>query len=356
MKRINCSIKALALAFFILFIQTSCSKDESVPNQVENPEEEVDYGNIDDLMQHAGGNSKSFNTPMGIHYEYLKATTADDKVWLENPNNEPTVPKGMVGNFDLKAFPVTLYPFGNPSPSDCNQRSMGDCSAISVFASLAYINPEYIKSIISSNSDGSFKVRMFDPAGKEIYVSVSNKFLSPINETGLAAVSGKKGQATWATILEKALMKYIDRYKLVETIEGIGSETASPAFTGEGESYAFWPERLTAAELKRAVEVSLAEGKIVIGGFNKGDIKIGQSKTVTAHAWTFIYAPKSQVNGYEPMFVMRNPWGSDNGTDLDGLMFIPKDETIADMIDLRIILAGKAKPSKVPTTFTPPRY
>jgi len=356
MKRINCSIKGLALAFFILLIQTSCSKDDVVPDQTEKPNEELDYGNINDLMQHAGGNSKSFNTSMGIHYEYLKITTAEDKSWLLNPNNEPSIPKGLVGHLDLKPFPVTLYPFGSPSPSDCNQRNIGDCSAISVFAALAYINPDYVKSIIKANTDGSFQVRMFDPAGKEVFVTVSNQFLSPIHGSDLAAVSGKKGQATWATLLEKAFMKYNDVYKVVETIEGIGSETTSPAFTGEGESFAFWPERLTAAELKRAVEVSLAEGKIVIGGFNKADIKIGQSKTVTAHAWTFIYAPNNSINGYQPMFVMRNPWGSDNGSDLDGLMYIPKDETIADMIDLRIIHAGKAKPTKVPSTFTPPKY
>lgn len=351
MRKFSYPIITYTLSLFLLFSNLSCSKDDV---NVEETPENHDYGTIDDLMSKSQGPTVSTKTAMGIHFENLKKTTADDIKWLSDPAREPSIPPNQTSNLVLSPFDVELYPFINPSPADCNQRALGDCSAIAIFAEIAYTNPDYVKSLITDNHNGSYSVKMFDPDAQQIEVRVSNKFLSYRNTGKLAGVNGKNSQATWATILEKALMKYNDIYKLVSNIEGIGSEYASPTLTGNGSSFAFYSRKLTPEELKRAVEVSLAEGKIVIGGFDKADVEVGPSKTVSGHAWSFSYAPKTKKNGYTPIFVMRNPWGHNNGTDLDGQMYIPENDDITKMIDLRIIDAGRAKPSKIPGIYHTP--
>ena len=336
----------------------SCSKGETGGEKPTQPTKPTDSGtstdsNIDDLMPLSSGATYSSKTTMGVFFQSLKTATSDDLSWLNNPSQEPSLPKGKENSLFLKPFTVNLYPYGVPSPADCNQTALGDCSAISVFAELAYINPAFIKSLITDNKDNSYTVNMFDPQGKPIKVTVSNKFMAN-NNGGIVAVTGKSSIPTWSTIMEKALMKYIDVFKLVNTIEGIGSEYASPPFTGDGNSFAFSPNKLTAVQLKKAVDVSLAQGKIVIGGFTQSDVNVGASKTVSAHAWAFMYPPVNSLN--QALFVMRNPWGNNNGSDLDGLMYIPNDQKITLMIDLRIINPGSAKASTKPSIYTPPKY
>jgi len=354
----------LSLSFLLLMtgqlmlVGQSCSaKKDDINNEIKPEEDkEENYGKIDDLMPLAQGQTASATTVMGRHFEKLKTTTEADRLWLNDPTKEPSLPAGKENSLELRAFPVELYPYKSPMKADCNQRELGNCSAIAVFAELAYINPAFIQSIIKDNGNQTYTLKMFDPQGKEIAVTISNKFMASKGGGKLAGVNGKKGQATWVTVMEKALMKYIDVYKLVNTVEGIGSEFASPPFTGDGSSFAFYAGRLNGESLKRVVETSLAEGKIVIGGFTTPDVKVGFSKTVNAHAWSFSYAPKMAINGYMPLFVMRNPWGNDNGKDRDGQMFIPKDDKINGLIDLRIINAGAAKPSKRPGVYAAPVY
>jgi len=128
-------------------------------------------------------------------------------------------------------------------------------------------------------------VKMFDPQGKPLQVTVSNKFLTG-NGHNIDAVSGKNNTATWATVLEKAIMKYNVIYKVNPDIGGIGSEHVVPLFTGDGNSFAFSPGKLTARELARVVNVCLDQGKLMIGGFNRAGLPVDNSETVKAHAYT----------------------------------------------------------------------
>lgn len=346
------------LVFIHVLLLSSCSKNSGQNDQDANPAKSSTppptIDNINDLLSQTRDSTYSPKTPMGIHFQSLPTASVDDVKWLQDASKEPSIPQGRSSTLTLKKFSVNLYPYGNPSPADCNQTAMGDCSAISIFAEIAYTNPSFIKSIIKDNGDNTYTVSMYDPTGAAIKVSVSNAFLSTIDNGAIVAVTGKSSVRTWSTILEKALMKYIDIYKLVPTIEGIGSEYASPPFTGNGSSFAFDPSVLNASQLQRAVNVSLAQGKIVIGGFNKENVQVGQSKTVTGHAWAFMLAPTGAI--VPSLFVMRNPWGNNNGTDLDGLMYIPNDASITSLIDLRIINAGSAKAAASPTIYTPPKF
>lgn len=295
--------------------------------------------NIDDLMYLSEGNTFSAITPMGNHYANKHVTTDADRSWLKNADNEPSE---LPSNTSLhwRQFTVeNLYPYGTPNPADVNQHGIGDCSALAIFASFSYLYPNFVKSLITDNGDQTYTVAMFDPQGNAVDVRLSSKFLAD-NNGNIGAVTGKNNAITWATILEKAIMKWNYIYQVNPDIGGIGSEHATPLFTGNGESFAFYPTKLTASQMARVVDVCLSKGLIVVGGFTTGDVPVGNYRTVTGHAYTMMYSTNSSA-----LFTMRNPWGtspgSSNGRE-DGVLDIMDDGVIPPIIDLRIIDPGKA--------------
>lgn len=293
-------------------------------------------------------------TPMGIHYERFasKVPSADERAFLTDATREPAVPPS-VSSLHLERFEVDLYPSGVPSPSDVNQHAVGDCSAASVWASLAMQAPGFVQSLIDDHGDGTFGVHVFDPAGRRLVINVDSKFLAR-NANDLEAVSAKDGKADWATVLEKAALKYLEVYPIVGRIGGIGSELASPIFTGTGDSYAYYPGSLTPAQLTRVVREELARGKIIIGGFNKV-LPIGDLKTVTAHAYMIAEPAEAGT-----MVTMRNPWGASPrasggyDTTRDGLIDVPAMTSWAQTVDLRIISPGAAGTAGTTEPYEPP--
>lgn len=302
---------------------------------------------IADLMTYSSGRTLSSLTPMGKKFENRHVTTPEDKIWLLTADNEPDLLPSASSLVQLKEFPVTLYPYGKPMPADVNQHAIGDCSAVAVLASFAYLYPDFIKAIITDNGNKTYTVEMFDPQGNPVSVTVTNRFLADKNGT-IGAVTGKSNKATWSTVLEKAIMKWQYIYKVNTDIGGIGSEHTAPLFTGDGDSYAFSANKLNSEQLYRAVGVTLNQGKIVIGGFKQGDIIVsGNHKTVSGHAFTFMYSLDKTA-----LFSMRNPWGGED----DGVMNVPDNGIVPPLIDLRIINPGKASQySKgIPLPYTPP--
>ena len=299
--------------------------------------EDVAFASFAEVEANGSNFTYTASTPMGTHYENKHVTTEEDKVWLATATNEPNLLESA-SNYTLREYSVSLYPNGDPLPADVNQHGIGDCSALAVFAEMAYLFPDFIKSIITDHKDGTYTVAMFDPQGQPVDVRVQSTFLGDNN--GIGAVSGKKGEATWATIMEKAIMKWNYIYQVNPEINGIGSEHVAPLFTGEGNSFAYNPNSLIPQQLKRAVELSLEERMIVIGGFNVGGLWAGTGQTVTAHAYSFMYSQDETA-----LFSMRNPWGNSPGSDgsEDGVLNIYDDGSVPPTIDLRIIYPGKAK-------------
>ena len=303
---------------------------------------------INAILKYASGKTYSSKTPMGQHFENRHQTTDKDRTWLLNPEEEPNKIAGLT---KWVAKEVTLYPYKNPVPADVNQHSIGDCCALAVFASFAYLYPDFIKSIITNNGDNTYTVKMYDPQGKPVDVCVSNKILCDDNGN-IGQATGKNNAVTWATIMEKALIKWQTLYKVNEGVEGIGTEHAAPLFTGDGDSFGFSSNVLYTSELKQVIEWSLAQGNITVGGFNEKDILCGTLKTVTGHAFTFMLSTSENA-----IFDMRNPWGNgDNGE--DGLLLIPDLRSTVKTIDARIVNPGAAAPylRKDLKPYTPPRY
>lgn len=285
-----------------------------------------------------GGATESKITPMGKHFEKFSAASEEDKAWLANPANQPDAQWLNVGDYtNWTAKTINLYPFGSPQPADVNQHSIGDCCMCAVFASFAYIYPDWIKSIITKNGN-NYTVKMYDPAGNPIDVVVDNKLMCN-GSGGCAQVSGKNGVFNWATIMEKALMKYETRFKC-NNIGGIGTEHAAPPFTGNGASYAFDRNKLFNSEFDLVVDYALSNGMISVGGFGVGGLVCGSLETITGHAFTVMYPDA----GSEYRFVMRNPWG--NGGKIDGKLMLPNKHEILKTVDFRLVYPGAAAPYK----------
>lgn len=292
-----------------------------------------------------GGYSGSQVTPMGKHFESFAAATDEDKEWLANPNNQPDASwHELSGSWTTKA--ITLYPFSSPVPADVNQHGIGDCCMCAVFASFAYIYPEWIKTIIHKNGN-NYTVNMFDPKGNPIDVVVDNKMLD-------SQVTGKNGKFDWASIMEKALMKWETRFKC-NKIGGIGTEHAAPPFTGYGASYSFdWGDKLYSSEYRLIVDYALSHGMISVGGFHESGVMCGELETVTGHAFTVMYADE----GADYSHVMRNPWGN-GGYPLDGKLKIPMDHDVLRLVDFRLVFAGEnmAQYKKEDLKgYTPPKF
>ena len=213
---------------------------------------------------------------------------------------------------------------------------------------MSYLYPEFIKQIIKNNGNNTYTVTMYDPQGNPVEVCVSNKILCDANGN-IGQVTGKNNAVTWATILEKAMMKYMKIYQ-TNGIEGIGTEHVAPLFTGCGDSFAFSPNSLYTSELKLAIEHCLGEGMICVGGFNVGDIPCGVLKTVTGHAFTYMLSDRDDV-----IFYMRNPWGVES---VDGLLAILDERTTVQTIDARIVYPGAAAPylRSDLSPYTPPAF
>ncbi len=310
---------------------------------------------IANLMAYSNGNTYSNLTPMGIHYAGRHVTVDADRVWLNTAANEPPVPASTSG-LHWANCAVVLYLYGKPSPVEVNQHSIGDCDGLAALACIAYEDPSFIQKIIKDNGDGTYTVSMYDPQGNPVTVVVTSKFL--VGSDGvIAACSSKDNKATWATVLEKAIMKYNYIYKVNPDIGGIGSEYALALFTGNGSSFAFAAGSLTPDHLQRVVQVCLAKGYFITGGFNVVS-SIGVYQTVTGHAYTVMITGDQNA-----LFSMRNPWGFSPGSidgSEDGVLNIPNVGSLTSTIDLRIIDPGNAgianvtEPYKIPSFASSP--
>lgn len=308
------------------------------------------------ISTYGSGRSNNANNPMGNHIaNRAKRATADQKAWLEDPTQNPAK---MCGFTKWTAKTVTLYPYSTPKPADVNQHSIGDCCFCAVLASFAYHAPNFIKDIIKQESSTVFAVKMYDPYGDPITVKVDNKILCT-DGGGIAQMTGKNDKITWSTILEKAMFKWEAVYKCNSTngddIGGIGTENASPQFTGNGNSFAIDRKKLFNSEMKKVVEWCVENGHVGIGGFGVGDLQCGTERSVTGHAFTLMLT--SYPDKY--LWTMRNPWGqSSTGTKVDGQLEIPDTRSIVKTIDFRIVepgaMAAFLREDRGP--YTPPSY
>ena len=287
-------------------------------------------GKLDDLLPYITDVTYSSRTPMGRNFLYHRQATQEDKAWLESTKEVFDEVKGQI-----KAFGVNLFPNGKPVLADVHQKSINDCNAMSVLADMAFLYPEFIKSIIHQEAADSFRVDMFDPEGKPIVVCVSNRF--PVREGGYPIFCVGEGDTyCWISIMEKAAMKWIKVYNHINnSIEGCNAEWITPMFTGDGRSFCIQPGRLGSKDLARMINICLENGLMVNGGFLKRDIPLDGHKTISQHGHTFLPPQRKGA-----LYAIRNPWGNIPN---NHIMNVMSDNTVVPpLIDIRVISPGAA--------------
>ena len=286
-------------------------------------------GKLDDLLPAVTDITYSSQTPMGRNFLFHLQPSNEDKAWLQSTKevfDEATE--------QIKAFDINLFPHGKPVLADVHQKGVDDCNAMSVLADMAFLYPDFIKSIIHKEAADSFRVDMFDPEGRPIMVCVSNRF--PVMEGGYPIFCvGEDDSYNWISIMEKAAMKWIKVYNHINTISGCNAEMITPMFTGDGRSFCIQPGRLESKDLARMVNTCLEHGMMVNGGFLNSDIPLDGHKTIAKHGHSFLPPQRKGA-----LYAIRNPWG---GGANDHVMNVMSDNTVVPpLIDIRVISPGAA--------------
>lgn len=286
-------------------------------------------GKLNDLLPTITDITYSRQTPMGRHFLFHLQPSKEDKAWLQS-----TKEVFDDATEEIKAFDINLFPHGKPVLTDVHQKGVDDCNAMSVLADMAFLYPDFIKSIIHKEAADSFRVDMFDPDGKPIVVCVSNRF--PVRDGGYPIFCvGEDDNYNWISIMEKAAMKWIKVYNHINTISGCNAEMITPMFTGDGRSFCIQPGRLESKDLARMVNTCLEHGMMVNGGFLNSDIPLDGHKTIAKHGHSFL--PPQRKGS---LYAIRNPWG---GGENDHIMNVMSDNTVVPpLIDIRVISPGAA--------------
>ena len=282
------------------------------------------------LQKYTGSSSYSVKSNMGNHFLNCTKATSEQKEWLRDPTTHPDALEGFT-RWSKKR--VVLFPFRKPMPADLNQHSIGDCNTVSTLADMAYLYPRFIESLFTVTGNNQWSVKMFDPDGKRIEVGVDNTICCD-NNSNIIQMTGKKNTCNWATLLEKAIAKWLTVYMPGTGLGGFGAEGMTPMLTGDGRSFSISPGKCSAEDLGFFVRTCLQHGLIVNGGFNVQGLKIGNHESITAHGHSLLLPNKEDA-----LFAMRNPWGQ--GTD-DHVMQIMNDGTVPQTVDIRVISPGIA--------------
>lgn len=290
---------------------------------------------LNDVFFYGHDFTEHYSTPMGNFCADFPATTDDEAQWLGNPNVEADA-LGAFSYCQLTECEVNLYPNGTPSPSDIFCRNVYRSSIGAVLADMAYLYPSFIRSIISSYGNGIYTVKMYDPKGKQITIAVKSQFYC--NGSEIFGVSGRDSKANWATIMEKAIIKWNHIYRVASDYYDIRPEYVMPMFTGDGASFKVEANIFNAEQLSQAVNVAMKNGLAVVATFTKDNLEIDG---VTPESWRYYSVMFS--NRADALFAVRNPMGHHNDSETDdGVLHIVNNDVVPRTIELYFMYPGAA--------------
>jgi hypothetical protein len=209
-----------------------------------------------------------------------------------------------------------LFAAAGPVYNDVNQGNIGDCYFLACLASLADTNPMIIQQSITPLGDGTYAVRFYDKAGKEVYLRVDGDL--PTNSSGQLAYAktGVDG-SIWVPLMEKAYAHFrtgANSYSSInsgwmtdafQTITGVGTTSRSIAGTAQA-VYDFLELHLSAGRAVTTANTGATAGPII-----------------GSHAYMVMGV--ETVNG-EMYVTVYNPWGYDgvswDSNPSDGLITI----------------------------------
>lgn len=249
-------------------------------------------GRLKGLVPHFTDLTYSSRTPMGRHFQLCKQAKPEERLWLES-TKEVFDDEGA----QIKAYDISLFPNGKPALADIQQEGMFQMNVLGVLKDMACMYPGFIKSIIHQEAPDSFRVDMFDPDGNPVRVCVSNRF--PQIDKQIFS-TGENGTYNWLSMLEKAIMKWLNVYNNQMPIAFYSAEWITPMLTGDGRSFCIQPGRMASKDLAKVVNTCRQNGMMVNGVADSRFTSLLGTPTVTNPDMAFrIISPGAAANYFD---------------------------------------------------------
>jgi hypothetical protein len=221
---------------------------------------------------------------------------------------DPVLTSAAIGYRNFADHP--LFAVGGPSPDDVRQGSVADCYLLCVLSSVAEVDPNRIRNLITDDGDGTFTIH-FTRNGRPTDVMVDADL--PIGSAGTTAYAHVDGDGPiWVALLEKAFAAVRTSQKSYASLNmGWMDEPYTLLGAASSGDYSATSPRA----LLEKVDVALAAGKSVTYGTRT---PADGANLVGSHA----YAVESIIRDADgaPMSVkLRNPWGTDGYRVDDGV-------------------------------------
>jgi hypothetical protein len=197
------------------------------------------------------------------------------------------------------------------SYNDIDQGYLGDCSFMASLASVAALNPSFIREMISNNHNGTYTVRLYNASGEAEFITIDAQLYRDQDGNPVYAQNDTR-QEIWPAIVEKAYAEMKGGY---QNIESLSSTETLRAITGLDNAAAFNMKAvrhilgISNSDIFHMISSSLEQGRPVTAGTHdpgEGVVYDETNHLVENHAYSVIRA--YEENG-EQWVVLRNPWG-----------------------------------------------
>ncbi len=184
--------------------------------------------------------------------------------------------------------------------NDVRQGYVGDCSMMATIASVASLNPNFIRDAIIDNHNNTYTVRLYDSHGKAEYITVDGELYRDPNGNPVYAYSSQVNEI-WPAIIEKAYARWEGGYANIKS-----RAVTDTIMTLTGTRAHYTSNQIPASMLYGAIRSSLANGSPVVAqSYNDSSRYIG-TQIVDNHAYSVL---RVYEESGQQWVVLRNPWG-----------------------------------------------
>jgi hypothetical protein len=178
-------------------------------------------------------------------------------------------------------------------------------------ASVAALNPSFIREMISDNHNGIYTVRLYNSRGEAEFITVDAQLYRKQNGSPIYAQHDAR-QEIWPAIVEKAYAEMKGGY---QNIESLSSTETLRAITGLDNAAAINMKSvrhilgISNSDIFHMISSSLEQGRpVTVGTHDPGEgvVYDETNRLVKNHAYSVVRVYEEDG---EQWVVLRNPWG-----------------------------------------------